>query len=93
MFFALLTDAQDAKTKKIGSVNETMMYVNGVFGKIRTHPTRNTSASFRKEALMRIGKGYFSNSLGKRTMASHCSPILPDLRPVKRKNCCIHVWN
>lgn len=46
-----------------------------------TYPTLKTSASFRNAELMRIGNGYFWNSLGKRTTASHCSPSLPDLRP------------
>lgn len=35
---------------------------------------------------MRIGKGYFWKSLGKRTTASHCSPSLPDLRPKQDNN-------
>lgn len=46
-----------------------------------THPTLNTSASFRNAELIRMGNGYFWKSLGKRTTASHCSPSLPDLRP------------
>lgn len=35
---------------------------------------------------MRIGKGYFSKSRGKRTIASHCSPTLPDLSAVIRND-------
>lgn len=46
-----------------------------------TYPSLKTSASFRKAELMRMGKGYFWKSLGKRTTASHCSPSLQDLRP------------
>lgn len=33
---------------------------------------------------MSMGNGYFSNRRGKRTMASHCSPTLPDRRPKTR---------
>lgn len=51
-----------------------------------TYPIRKTSANFKNEAFIKIGKGYFSNSRGKRTIASHCSPILPDLRPTV-ENC------
>lgn len=32
---------------------------------------------------MRMGKGYFWKSRGKRTTASHCSPSLPDRRPTQ----------
>lgn len=46
-------------------------------------PIRKTSANFRNEEFISIGNGYFSNSLGNLTIASHCSPTLPDLRPVK----------
>lgn len=37
--------------------------------------------------LMRIGKGYFSKSLGNFTTASHCKPICPDLKAeiIKKK--------
>uniref|UniRef100_A0A6B0UT98 Putative secreted protein n=1 Tax=Ixodes ricinus TaxID=34613 RepID=A0A6B0UT98_IXORI len=45
-------------------------------------PTRNTSASFRQAELMRIGNGYFSKRRGKRTIVSHCSPSLPERRPL-----------
>lgn len=44
-------------------------------------PSRKNSASFRKFELMTIGKGYFSNNFGNRTIASHCSPIFVDLSP------------
>lgn len=30
-----------------------------------------------------MGNGYFSNSFGNRMIASHCSPVFVDLRPVK----------
>lgn len=46
-----------------------------------SHPTLNTSASLSRDELMRIGNGYFSNSLGNLTIASHCSPTRPDRRP------------
>lgn len=46
-------------------------------------PIRKTSASFRKEELISIGKGYFSKRRGKRTIASHCSPTLPERSPRK----------
>lgn len=42
---------------------------------------RNTSANFRNDAFINIGNGYFSKRRGKRTMASHCSPILPERKP------------
>ena len=45
------------------------------------YPVRNTSPSFIKAELIKIGNGYFSNNRGKRTIASHCSPILTDLNP------------
>lgn len=45
------------------------------------YPSLKMSASFRKAELMRMGKGYFWKSLGKRTTASHCSPSLQDLKP------------
>lgn len=48
---------------------------------LSTHPIRNMSANFNSEALIRIGNGYFSNKRGNLTIASHCSPTLPDLRP------------
>lgn len=48
-----------------------------------TYPTLKTSASLRNEELIKIGNGYFSNNLGKRTMAAHCSPTLGDLKPKK----------
>lgn len=50
------------------------------------YPIRKTSASFNKEALMRIGNGYFSNSFGNRTMDSHCSPTFPDRKPTKESD-------
>lgn len=53
-------------------------------GITKTYPTLKTSANFRNAELMRIGKGYFWKSLGKRTTASHCSPSLPDLRPSEK---------
>lgn len=56
---------------------------SGHWGFRKTYPTLKTSANFRNAELMRIGNGYFWKSLGKRTTASHCSPSLPDLRPVK----------
>lgn len=46
-----------------------------------SYPTRNTSANFKNDELINIGNGYFSNNFGNRTIASHCSPILLDLRP------------
>ena len=49
---------------------------------INIYPTLNTSANLRRDEFMRIGNGYFSNNLGNLTMASHCSPTLPDLRPI-----------
>lgn len=51
----------------------------------KTYPTLKTSANFRNAELIRIGNGYFWKSLGKRTTASHCSPSLPDLRPMEKK--------
>ena len=45
------------------------------------YPVLKTSASLSKAELIRIGNGYFSKSLGKRTMASHCSPILTERNP------------
>lgn len=56
---------------------------SGHWGFRKTYPTLKTSANLRNAELMRIGNGYFWKSLGKRTTASHCSPSLPDLRPVK----------
>lgn len=45
------------------------------------YPIRKTSESFSNDAFISIGNGYFSNSFGNLTMASHCSPTLPDLKP------------
>ena len=47
------------------------------------YPVLNTSPSFIRAELISIGNGYFSNNLGNRTIASHCSPILTDLRPAQ----------
>lgn len=60
----------------------------------KTYPTLKTSANFRNAELMRIGNGYFWKSLGKRTTASHCSPSLPDLRPMKniKREQLTHMW-
>ncbi len=44
-----------------------------------------TSASLRRAVLMSTGKGYFSSSLGNRTMASLCSPIRGDRSPENEK--------
>ena len=49
-----------------------------------TYPTLKTSASFNNAELTSIGKGYFSNSCGKRTMASDCSPTLFALNPITK---------
>ena len=45
------------------------------------YPTLKTSASLSKAELIKIGNGYFSNKPGNLTIASHCSPVLLDLRP------------
>lgn len=44
---------------------------------------RNNSANFKQAELIKIGKGYFSKSLGNLIIASHCSPTLADLKPKK----------
>ena len=49
------------------------------------YPTRKTSATFRKAEFISIGKGYFSNSSGYLTIASHCSPTLPDRSPIQKQ--------
>ena len=56
------------------------------------YPTRKTSASFNRAVLIKIGNGYFSNKLGNRTIASHCSPVLLDRSPeVNKKIPCLNV--
>lgn len=51
----------------------------------KAYPTRKTSASFNRAVLIKIGNGYFSNKLGNRTIASHCSPVLLDRSPEVKK--------
>ena len=46
-----------------------------------TYPVRNTSASFRNAALIRMGNGNRSMRDGNFTIASHWSPTLTDLSP------------
>lgn len=48
-----------------------------------THPVLNESASLRNAELMRIGKGKVVNKLGKRMIASHCSPTFCARKPVE----------
>lgn len=45
-------------------------------------PTRKNSANLRNDELISMGNGYFSKIFGNRTIASHCSPIFGDRRPV-----------
>lgn len=52
----------------------------------KAYPTRKTSASFNRAVLIKIGNGYFSNKLGNRTIASHCSPVLLDRSPEVKKD-------
>ena len=50
------------------------------------------SASFRKAALTRMGKGKRSARTGNLTIASHCSPSFEERRPVCECMCvCVHV--
>jgi len=44
--------------------------------KIVSYPLRKASASFKNAELISIGNGNLVNKLGKRTIASHCSPTL-----------------
>lgn len=48
---------------------------------LKASATLNTSASFKKAELIRIGNGYLSNNRGNFTTASHCTPSLIDLKP------------
>lgn len=57
--------------------------MKGINIKYLTYPKRNISANLRNAELIKMGKGYFANKRGKRTIASHCSPLFPDLSPAK----------
>lgn len=87
MLFTLLAYSQHTKSREVCSMSEKKLNSKpSLCSKKkmlwRLYPVRNTSASLSRAELIRMGKGYFSNNLGKRTIASHCSPILTDLSPL-----------
>ena len=53
---------------------------------LTAYPLRKTSASFNEAEFIKIGNGYFSNRFGNLTIASHCSPALPDRKPKRKES-------
>ena len=70
---AILHDSQYAQAKEIVSTKPKIRFRFTVFF-LYAYPSRKTSDSFRKAALITIANGNRSNSLPKRIMDSLCSP-------------------